>query len=334
MLSIPSLSRKELKFSEWLIAHLASMGFESGLDRAGNVMAWHGKGSRQVALVGHLDTVPGLITVRREGDRLYGRGAVDAKGPLAAAITALTLLPADIGARFTLIACVDEEGGSRGARYATAYPAPDAMIILEPSGWDAVTLGYKGSLRLDYTLTQPMAHGAGPTPSAADRAVAFLRRLQDHAATDADAGPFSRLDVRILHMSAENDGMEDRAQLGVGLRLPPNCDIDALERAIQGWAEGADLVVKYTDPAVKADKNTGLVRAFVQAIREQGGTPRFKLKTGTSDMNILAPAWGCATLAYGPGDSRLDHTPDEAIDFSEFQRGVAVLTSALALLGR
>ena len=308
------------------------MGFEPELDIAGNVVARRGRGGKQVALVGHLDTVPGFIQVRREGNRLFGRGAVDAKGPLAAAITALTMLPSDVDARFTLIGAVDEEGSSRGGRHAKSYKAPDALIILEPSGWDAVTIGYKGSLRIHYGLSQPMSHGAGPSPSAADRAVSFVRRLQDHAARDAEAGAFSRLDVRILHMSAENDGMEDRAQLGVGLRLPPGCDMDALLQTIRGWADGAELVVECADPAVKADKNTPLVRAFVQAIREQGGNPRFKLKTGTSDMNVLVPAWGCPALAYGPGDSRLDHTPDEAIDFDEFERGVAVLTSALTRL--
>ena len=293
-----------------------------------------------MGLVGHLDTVPGFIPVRREGNRLFGRGAVDAKGPLAAAITALAMLP-DTESGFTLIGAVDEEGGSRGARHAKGYEAPDALIILEPSGWDAVTLGYKGSLRIYYRLTQPMSHGAGPSPSAADRAVAFVRRLQDHAANASPStltgegrggGAFNRLDVRVLQMSADNDGIEDQASLEIGLRLPPGCDLGALEQAIRGWADGAELVVEYADPAVKADKNTPLVRAFVQAIREQGGNPRFKLKTGTSDMNVLVPAWGCPALAYGPGDSRLDHTPDEAIDFEEFQRGVAVLTSALMKL--
>jgi len=56
------------------------------------------------------------------------------------------------------------------------------------------------------------------------------------------------------------------------------------------------------------------------------------MKTGTSDMNILAPAWGCPALAYGPGDSRLDHTPEEAIDLNEFERGVDALTAALRQL--
>jgi LysW-gamma-L-lysine carboxypeptidase len=87
------------------------------------------------------------------------------------------------------------------------------------------------------------------------------------------------------------------------------------------------------DPAFEAEKNTPVVRALLRAIRAQGGTPRFKLKTGTSDMNILGPAWDCPIVAYGPGDSALDHTPHEHIDLDEFLRGVDVLTYALGVLG-
>ena len=85
---------------------------------------------------------------------------------------------------------------------------------------------------------------------------------------------------------------------------------------------------------MRAEKNTPVVRAFLKGIRDAGGTPRFKMKTGTSDMNILAPVWGCPVLAYGPGDSKLDHTPDEAMDLEDFARGVNVLTTALNQLAR
>jgi len=54
------------------------------------------------------------------------------------------------------------------------------------------------------------------------------------------------------------------------------------------------------------------------------------LKTGTSDMNVVGPAWGCPLLAYGPGDSGLDHTPDEHIEIAEYLRAIDVLETALA----
>jgi LysW-gamma-L-lysine carboxypeptidase len=68
---------------------------------------------------------------------------------------------------------------------------------------------------------------------------------------------------------------------------------------------------------------------MLRAIRAEGGRPKFKLKTGTADMNIVGPAWGCPIVAYGPGDSSLDHTPDEHIQIDEFRKGISVLTRAL-----
>jgi len=118
----------------------------------------------------------------------------------------------------------------------------------------------------------------------------------------------------------------------VAFRLPLAFDVDGLKLRLESWSDDAELHFDYADAAVRAEKNTPLVRSFLKGIRDAGGTPRFKMKTGTSDMNILAPVWGCPTLAYGPGDSKLDHTPDEAIDIPEFAHGVEVLTSALGQL--
>ena len=92
------------------------------------------------------------------------------------------------------------------------------------------------------------------------------------------------------------------------------------------------MTFPYSEPPFRAEKNTALVRALLRAIRAEGGRPRFKLKTGTSDMNVVGPAWGCPIVAYGPGDSSLDHTPNEHIEVEAFRRGVKVLTQALELL--
>jgi LysW-gamma-L-lysine carboxypeptidase len=335
MVSIASVSTQERELGQWLVTRLRGMGFAARRDEVGNVIAFWGSGPREVLLLGHMDTVPGFIRVRREGQRLFGRGAVDAKGPLAAAITAVARQPAGANCRFTIIGAVEEEGSSRGARHLVNRKAPDQLVILEPSGWDAITLGYKGSLKVRYRLSQPMGHGAGPNESAADRAIAFVRRMQDHAAMQGEGpGNFERLDARILRFHADHDGFKDTAAMTVGFRLPPNFDVPALQKQLETWAETAELRFEYADAAVRAEKNTPVVRAFLKGIRDTGGTPRFKMKTGTSDMNILAPVWGCPTLAYGPGDSKLDHTPDEAMDLEDFARGVDVLTSALSHLAR
>jgi hypothetical protein len=66
--------------------------------------------------------------------------------------------------------------------------------------------------------------------------------------------------------------------------------------------------------------------------RAASGTPSFVIKTGTSDMNVVGPTWGCPILAYGPGDSALDHTPEEHVEIAEWQQGVSMLANALRSL--
>jgi len=82
----------------------------------------------------------------------------------------------------------------------------------------------------------------------------------------------------------------------------------------------------------RANKNTPLVRSFLSSIRKKGGQPGFLVKTGTSDMNVVGPAWNCPILAYGPGDSNLDHTPNEYIEIQEYLVAVNVLTMTLEQL--
>ncbi|HZB97720.1 MAG TPA: M20/M25/M40 family metallo-hydrolase, partial [Candidatus Sulfotelmatobacter sp.] len=183
MVRIPSPTGEEEPLGLWLAERLSSAGFAAERDRVGNVIATWGEGERELLLLGHMDTAPGALEVHREGHRLHGRGAVDAKGPLAAAICAVARQPQDAGGRrLTVIGAVEEEGSSKGAWHLVNRRAPEELVVLEPSGWDAITVGYKGSMRLHYEIVQPAAHGAGPSPSAGDRAVGFIRRLQDHTA--------------------------------------------------------------------------------------------------------------------------------------------------------
>jgi LysW-gamma-L-lysine carboxypeptidase len=120
--------------------------------------------------------------------------------------------------------------------------------------------------------------------------------------------------------------------MNVVTRLPPGVEASGLQQRIQSWCNGAQVRFYPSDPPFQAEKNTPLVRAMLRAIRAEGGRPRFKLKTGTSDMNIVGPAWDCPIVAYGPGDSSLDHTPEEHIEIEEFRRAVDVLARALGSL--
>lgn len=338
LISIPSPSGQEGTAAEYLARKMRALGFRVRRDEVGNVVGVLGeaRAGRVIALLGHIDTVPGLVPVRWEGSRLYGRGAVDAKGPLAAfVLAAARVAPRLNGIKLVVIGAVEEEACSRGARHlARTMPPPDYAIIGEPGGWEGITLGYKGVLSVDYRLTQPAGHSASGRPTPAEEAVAFWNRLRAHAAAlnGSRAWHFDTLDPVLRTIRTFGDGLEEGVEMSISLRLPPGLDVAALQQEMGAWRNRAQLTFPYGEPPFQAEKNTLLVRALLQAIRTEGGRPRFKLKMGTSDMNVVGPVWGCPIVAYGPGDAALDHTPDEHIEGEEFRRGVNVLVRALEML--
>ena len=287
----------------------------------------------RVLLLGHMDTVPGEMPVRREGDLLYGRGAVDAKGPLAAFILAAARATVPEGARLVVVGAVEEEAAtSAGARHLLDRYAPEMVVIGEPSGWDRVTLGYKGRLLIDYSVALDTAHSARSEETACERAVGFWLWVQEFARAYGDDGGdrrFERLDCALRKMSSGGDGLQEWAALEIALRLPVGFPVEGFRERANAAAAEASLGFRGYEAAFRGEKNTALVRALLSAIRAEGGQPRFTVKTGTSDMNVVGPAWGCPIVAYGPGDSDLDHTPDEHIEVAEFQRGISVLTCVL-----
>lgn len=334
-----SLSGAESEVASYLLEQMARRGFRVGQDAVGNVWGEVGPegAPRRAVLLGHMDTVPGAIPVRWEGDVLHGRGAVDAKGPLAAFILAAAQVAPHLQrTRILVVGAVEEERESRGAHYLVRHESPpDVCIIGEPSGWEGITLGYKGVLRVEYRRSQPVHHTAHGTASAAEEAVAFWNRLAGAtAAWSQGKTAFRALTATLRAVNTGEDGLSEWARLTASLRLPPDVDAQEWKAHLLAWADGAEVSFPYEEPPVEMPKNSSLVRVLVQAIRATGGHPRFKLKTGTSDMNVVVPAWRCPTVAYGPGDSSLDHTPWEHLSWREFRRSVEVLTRALLALDR
>ena len=126
--------------------------------------------------------------------------------------------------------------------------------------------------------------------------------------------------------------MTNRANLHLGLRLPPGCDVDGFRRWAKGRAVSVTLRWYAHEPAYQNSGHDMLGRAFRVALRKAGLRPRFKLKTGTSDMNVVGPIWRCPIVAYGPGDSSLDHTPNEHIILEEYEQAIEVLVDVLELV--
>lgn len=333
LVEIPSLSGQEGDAVEWLVARMADRGFRAHVDDAGNAVGEIGDGPTHVVLLGHIDTVPGEIPVRIEEGALVGRGAVDAKGPLAAFVSAAT--EHVTGVRVTVVGAVEEESPtSAGARHVARRPRPDWCVVGEPSGWDAVTVAYKGRLVLELDLARDGRHGAAPGPTIAEESLSLWQRI--HRATFRDAErAFDRLDVRLEGISTQADGVRERARMRIGYRIPPGLSADAIEEHARAAAAEHDggaavaLARAGAEEPARTERTSPLARAFARAITEAGGRPTFLAKSGTSDMNVLAPAWGCPMVAYGPGDSAYDHTPMERLVLDDHARAIRVLRGVL-----
>ncbi len=335
LVQIYSPSTQERAASEYFVAQMNALGLRAFIDDAGNAVGILGNGARDIVLLGHIDTFPGYIKPRIENGKLYGRGAVDAKGCLATFVAACARVGARDGMRFVVIGAVEEESAtSKGARFALTQYKPEVCIIGEPSGWDRITLGYKGRVLVDYEIAKSMTHTASGTRAAVEDAVAFWNRVAAFAANyNADKPKvFDQLDASLRALHSSDDGFTDRAVMRIGLRVPLGLTIAQVEQAIAKFSDGASVKFSSEEEPFRADKNNALVRAFLAAIRDAGGKPAFTVKTGTSDMNIVGPAWGCPIVAYGPGDSALDHTPDEHLDLAEYERAIEVLSRVLTLL--
>lgn len=334
LVRIPSPSGAEREAAAFLVDWMQRHSFTAWMDDAGNAIGVLGEGPRTLMLLGHLDTVPGEIPVRVADGRLYGRGAVDAKGPLAAALVAAARVGPRPGWRWAVIGAVEEEAAtSRGARHLLdTWPPPEMVLILEPSGVDAITLGYKGRMILHVRLEAPHRHSAVPEPGPAERLVALWLALREQAqAASPRPALFEQITPSLRRVIADGDGLREWAEMTIGFRLPEAWPPERWREAIRPTLEAAGAIwrTEGEEPAWRASVDTPLVKALLEGIRGEGLRPRLLLKSGTSDMNVVGPAWRCPIAAYGPGDARLDHTPEEHIILAEYLQGIRVLTRAL-----
>lgn len=330
MLQIPSVSYHERALADYLVNAMTDLGFRAHIDGVGNVVGVieRGKGPT-VMLLGHLDTVPGQLPVRSMDGRLHGRGAVDAKGPLAAMICAAAG-SAGFRGRLVVIGAVEEETPrSRGAMAVRAtHERPDALLVGEPSGWSSVVLGYKGKLDLRYTVKCPATHPTNPAPKASELAAECWTALLDLLGPEANHAEFAQPGATLTRVN----GDLTTAVADLSIRIPPGFDVDALVRALRDRLSAGELVVQNSVAACRVGRSDPVVRALVSGIRRQHAQPRLVVKTATSDMNTLAELWDIPMATYGPGDSGLDHADDEHIVLSDYQRGIDVLSAALSEL--
>ena len=326
-----SPSCQEAPAVNYLIDWMQSHAFDAWVDEAGNACGMRGSqdAAHTLMLLGHIDTVPGEIPVRVEDGWLFGRGSVDAKGSLCAFAEAVAQAEIPPDWRVLVVGAVEEEAPtSRGAHFIRDQYTPDMCIIGEPSGAERITLGYKGHLLLDYMLARPVAHSSRPEPTVAELGVALWTHVQAWAAQQ-NQDVTRQFDTVLPHLRAMNtrsDGFQDVVEMTLSFRLPPAVTVQDVVAAVSGFAESDGTLHAYSAvEAYRGEKNSAPVRYMLAAIRACGARPAFVVKGGTSDMNVVGEVWDCPIIAYGPGDSSLDHTPQERLQLSEYGQAVETL---------
>jgi LysW-gamma-L-lysine carboxypeptidase len=342
----PSVTGDERPCAKRLVAFFEARDRDAWIDEVGNVRAPAEDG---VLLTSHIDTVPGEIPVSVEGvdadeaafggsrptddgsvEVLRGRGSVDAKGCLAG----LAVVAARTGASF--LGVTGEEVDSRGSRHVveTRESGPEAVINGEPSGWEGITLGYRGLLGGTYVATSESGHSSRPENNAIQDALEWWDRVDDEFAHDEWVPVFDRVTCKPVDVDGgiSEDGLSVEVTMDVQLRVPPEYTTDEIREIADGYLEGGTVHWHDRVEPVMMSPRTPVARAFRAAIRAENVEPHMLRKTGTSDMNVFARHWDCPMVTYGPGDSELDHAPNEHLPLPEYDAAVRVLERVTARL--
>jgi LysW-gamma-L-lysine carboxypeptidase len=350
MVKIYSPSGSEEEISRFLAEEMEKLGFRVRRDQVGNVIGEVGEGSPVVLLCGHMDTVEGIIPIRFENGQLYGRGSVDAKGPLAAMIVAASKFVDDgFPGSILVVGVVDEEKGGTGIQhFVESGIHPDYAIFGEPSGLEKVVFGYKGIVTVKITVETPSGHSAAPWlfENAIEKAMEFwwqIRKL--HLREEKLKSRFYSITSCLTKIKGGNTSasfIPSYCEIFVQLRIPPQLlpeqVFEEVKRKIDRYKATNPKVkvsVEMVDvaKAFEADRRSVIVRALAWGIRKTTlNYASFSRKTGTGDMNVLGNALKIPVVTYGPGDSRLDHTPNEHIDVKEYLKSIEVLKKALTKL--
>ena len=248
MVEFYSPSGQEAALARFLSDKLKQMGFETALDSVGNLHARIGEGSKNIFLVGHMDTVPGHIPVRVENGKLYGRGSVDAKGCLANFIESAKHFKDSRVLRITVIGCVGEEAESHGAKFLmTQGSKPDFVVIGEPSGWDAITLGYKGSMRVGYELKRSMTHRGHEARTAAEAAFHFFSALKTKFSSEKT--DFNSVDINLTSINTQSDGLTESVTMTLDVRIPLGFNFAQFKQFLSSHGEVAQVTLGPETPA-------------------------------------------------------------------------------------
>ncbi|HKG90806.1 MAG TPA: M20/M25/M40 family metallo-hydrolase [Gemmatimonadaceae bacterium] len=308
LVSIQSPTGREGKAVDFVARWLVARGWNVTVQEvsAGRGNVWASRRGGGVTLSTHLDTVPPYVRPRLDGERLFGRGACDAKGIAAAMLAAADRLAAAGEERVDLLFVVGEEKGSDGARAANQLPATSRFLVNGEPTESKLASGAKGSLRVIVRTRGREAHSAYPHlgRSAIEPMIELLPRLKELPLPSDPVLGETSVNVGVLHAGTEANIIPGLAEAELMFRLVG--DVDEVKRSVEQWAAGrAELEYGSFIPAQRFHTVEGFEVAPVAY---------------TSDIPLLG-RWG-TPLLYGPGSIHVAHTLDEYIDVRELRTSV------------
>jgi acetylornithine deacetylase len=289
--------------------HVASKGEDGATTDRFNVYATVRGEEPEIVFSTHMDTVPPYFGSSEDDEAIYGRGACDAKGIIAAQIAAVERLRAG-GVKAGMLFVVGEERDSAGAQVANLQPNGNRYLINGEPTDNRLGVASKGVLRGAVRATGKMAHSAYPElgESAIHKLVQALNNvMQIELPVEPGIGP-STLNIGLIEGGRAPNVIADKAlaQLMVRLVGPSDSTRAALEKAIAGLAE-----IEYT-----------LEIPFMRFRTMEG------METMVAAFATDIPAltnWGEALL-LGPGSIHVAHTPHEKLAKRELFEAIDLYT--------
>jgi acetylornithine deacetylase len=283
------------------------MVVDSELGRSNVLASW---GQPVVTLSTHMDTVPPFVASREDDDSIWGRGACDAKGIIAAMIAAAEKLLAEGLRNFGLLFLVGEERDSAGALFASRHAPAGARFLVngEPTE-NQLALGCKGALRFEIVARGRMAHSAYPElgESAIEK---LLDVLGDLRRIPMDSDPLlgrSTMNIGTITGGRAPNVIADSARAEIMFRIVTGVDRlrAAVSQAMAGRAEAIEILCT---PAVRLGNIEGLPTTVVSF---------------ATDIPSLGSAWGAPYL-LGPGSIHVAHTENERVSKQQLTEAVDI----------
>jgi acetylornithine deacetylase len=276
-------------------------------------------GDPTVVMSTHMDTVPPFLAWREDADHIWGRGACDTKGIIAAMITAAEQLLIAGKRNFGLLFVVGEERNSAGAHVAARNPRGSKFLINgEPTG-NKLALGSKGALRYEIVARGRMAHSAYPElgESAIEKLLNALERIRRiELPTDEILGP-STLNIGTITGGRAPNVIPDEARAEIMIRVVR--DSAELRHKIEATVrpDGEARQILLIPPV-----HLRLLHGFQTTV-----------VAFTTDIPAFANAWGEPFL-IGPGSIHVAHTNEERILKSELMEAVVLYRQLVETLGQ